>query len=249
MLAAASITAPAPAAGREHGHPHAARETVSFDYGWRFFLGDPAAPQPPPQRLLNCSAATAAFPVNVSGKAFDGLNSNNATSAAACAAACCALNNDLATTRCWVWQWHAPGNASRRPNRCWVGTPKDVRKFTSDPTVLGFARPTLNASIPAVVPTNPSASRPDFDDSQWERIDTPHDCLIAGEYDPDIPPAGVNSAHIFTSLGPPGGIGQVRLADSKSTNDVLRNLNPNAHGSGLSGTKCRFLPQTLQHTI
>lgn len=194
--------------GAKQSHPQAGRETVSFDYGWRFFLGDPAAPQPAPQRLLNCSDPKGAFPVNVSGKAFDGLHPNNATSAAVCAAACCALNNDLATTRCWVWQWHPAGNTSRP--RCWIGTPKDVRKFTSDPTVLGFARPTLNASIPAAAPTNPPASRPDFDDSQWEKVDTPHDCLIAGEYDPDIPPAGVNSAHIFTSLGPPGGIGQVR---------------------------------------
>lgn len=199
------------AATAEHeGHQAGpGRATVSFDYGWRFFLGDPAAPpQPAPQRLLNCSAPTAAFPVNVSGKVFDGLQSNGATSAVACAAACCALNNDLATTRCWVWQWHSAENASRP--RCWIGTPKDTRKFTSDPTVLGFARPTLNASIPASPPTDPPASRSGFDDSQWERVDTPHDCLIAGEYDPDIPPAGINSAHIFTSLGPAGGIGQVR---------------------------------------
>lgn len=183
------------------------RESVSFDYGWRFFLGDPAAPpRPPPQRMLNCTMPETAFPVNVSGKVFEGLQSDGATSAASCAAACCALNNDFATTRCWVWQWHQAANLSR-PS-CWLGTPKDKRKYSNDATVLGFARPTPNASIPASAPTNSPASDPGFDDSQWAIVDTPHDYLIAGDYDPDTPPAGINSAHVFTSLGPPGGVGQ-----------------------------------------
>eukprot|EP01048_Picozoa_sp_COSAG05_P020729 COSAG05_NODE_3606_length_1963_cov_68.999515_2_plen_334_part_00 len=183
------------------------RDTVSFDYGWRFFLGDPAAPQPPRQRLLDCTTPEAAFPVNVSGKAFENLESNSATSATACAAACCALNNELRTTRCWVWQFAAKAPANYSRPKCWLGTPKDKRKFTNDSVFIGFARPTPNATAPVPVPANPPAAATDFDDSDWTKVDTPHDFLISGEYDPDIPPAGINSAHTFTSLGPPGGVG------------------------------------------
>ena len=188
----------------------AGRDTLSFDYGWRFHLGDPAQPPPPPPAPPNCAKPSEVFTANVTGRQYTGLGTDaSASSAEECAAACCRFHEAF-QPRCWVWQWaaNAPANWSSRP-RCWLGAPKDKRVFTNSSIWVGFSRATPPPPGPSPpLPRNPPAAAAGFDDSGWERVDTPHDMLMASPYDPDTPPAGVSSAHVFSPhSGPPGGIG------------------------------------------
>lgn len=97
-------------------------EALSFDYGWRFFLGDPATPPtppptppspppPPPPHPESCRLGiNATFPIPEP-KELSGLTANKGVeSADACGMACCAAG----PTACWAWQYHST-------KVCWMG--------------------------------------------------------------------------------------------------------------------------------
>ena len=173
------------AAAPPHVTVVAGRDVVSFDYGWRFHAGDPSAPPPAPPPPASCADPSAIFTANVSGRAYENLNGvANATTAAQCAETCCSFDEPF-VPRCWVWQWveHVPANYSHP--RCAIGHPKDTRKFTNDSTLLAFSRavpPPPGPSPP--LPLEPAAAATGFEDSSWERVDLPHDMLMANPYDP-----------------------------------------------------------------
>jgi len=66
------------------------RESVRFDFGWRFYEGVPGS-------VVDCPAS--AFPINRTGVQCVGLKSTPATDADSCRNACC---NDM---NCQVWQY------------------------------------------------------------------------------------------------------------------------------------------------
>jgi len=147
-LAAAASAAPSP------------RTRASFDFGWRFHLGDVAPAGP-------CNSS--AFPVNVSGVQCLNLQEVPAGSASAadCEQACCAAGH-----ACGVWQW-------RSGTGCWTGS--DCADEGPDPNGwVGGAR----SSTPANKTCPPGPGSPcsaSYDDSAWRSLNVPHDYVIEGD--------------------------------------------------------------------
>ena len=79
---------------------HADRETVNFDFGWRFQLGG---------AMADCPAGTF---VNASHVQCDGLSKRSAQDAADCQNECC---DD---PECLVWQFEDP---NVQGGGCWAG--------------------------------------------------------------------------------------------------------------------------------
>eukprot|EP01051_Picozoa_sp_SAG22_P005555 SAG22_NODE_333_length_12162_cov_11.415237_7_plen_1331_part_00 len=199
------------------------RDVLSFDFGWRFFLGDPSAlpPAPPPPPPDCSSDPDALFPVNVSGHLYalggqTGLSAAaNITTPEACAAACCGLYNVSSGPPCWLWNWNSAANWTQA--RCWVGMLTDpwkrIKSTGNSSSWIGAERATQREPTPVpgppVLPDAPAAATADFNDSNWQLVDCPHDFLIGGDYDENAVPAGMSSAHPFSPRsGPPGGTGQ-----------------------------------------
>ena len=82
-------------------------EVVSFDYGWRFFLGDPPtpasapapAPAPPPPGTC-VDGVNATFPIPEPIELLGLIGNTKATTAAECGMACCMAG----PVACWTWQ-------------------------------------------------------------------------------------------------------------------------------------------------
>lgn len=177
---------------------------LTFDYGWRFHLGDPAQPGPPPPSPPTPPPTNCSFPVPAGGFAYDGLFSQRAArTGPACAAACCALG----ASACWTWQFS-------QTQGCWLGFPSVAKRNESGwsggaragtpppdppPPPPGPVGPT-----PLAMPVNPAAASFAYDDSKWRRLDLPHDYIVEQAYDPSVP----------GDQGPgsrPGGAGQSYL--------------------------------------
>ena len=127
------------------------RETIPFDFGWRWHLGQPGG---------NSSCD---LPLNLTGRQCHGLAAvPSAESAAECAAVCCAQYAA-------VWQWCTVKGSCGAGRDCWVGTPTD--ECTPSPEWTSWGR---NGSNPAV----PAPALNSFDDSAWSLVDSPHDALI-----------------------------------------------------------------------
>ena len=135
------------------------RETINFDFAWRFQLGDEGS-------IVQCPESS--FPRNLSTVQCHGLKSNTATNADDCRGVCCA---DI---MCAIWQfgkegcWIGQSNDRNNPSKAWIGGERDIPAKPPSPT------------------TNGPSSR-NFDDSGWEVVDTPHDGLITGKYTQDGP--------------------------------------------------------------
>ena len=131
------------------------RETIKFDFGWRFFLSNQGSIVPCPE---------SEFPHNLSNIQCLGLNEFSASNADDCRGACCA---DI---MCAIWQYS-------NSDGCWIGHSSDCNHKNN--VWVGGGR-----DVPAK-PLPPATSGPtsrDFDDSSWEIIDVPHDGLITGVY-------------------------------------------------------------------
>lgn len=151
------------------GGTAATRETVPFNFGWRFYLGDPSAPPP-----AACNATT--FPVNLTGVRCDGLTASEATTPADCEAAACYQNVN-------VWQFCIKNATECNQTRqCWIGN--SVECSSKDANWVSGAKvsPTPGPT-PSPSPTPPPAANPAFDDSRWPLVDAPHDALISTPYD------------------------------------------------------------------
>lgn len=130
----------------------APRNRTSFDFSWRFVLGNPVPPSCSFQPLAGVEC------MQLSPQAA-------ATTPAQCEAACCAQGE-----ACGVWQF-SPAKLG-----CWVGG----SCASSQPSTawMGGAR---NASVPTnCTPGTPCD--PNYDDSTWRALDVPHDYVIEGTF-------------------------------------------------------------------
>ena len=139
------------------------RETVNFDFGWRFHLGDPAGHQ-----IVQCSDAD--FPTNYSNVECLRLRSSDAANADDCRSVCCS------DVMCEIWQYASDKG-------CWIGTSDDCNHTNND-WVGGGGRKTP-APPPKPDPSGPASTS--YDDSMWELIDAPHDPIVKGQYKCTIP--------------------------------------------------------------
>ena len=140
-----------------------ARETVSFDFGWRFRLGEPGPACPDD-----------AFPQNLSGRQCYGLRRGGTTDVRSCQGACCE------DEECAVWQF----SEQTVGGGCWIGTSTDC-DHPNDGWV-GGGRETP-APLPPVVA---ELAGKDYNDSSWEVVDTPHDAIISSSYSPNAGRSG-----------------------------------------------------------
>ena len=155
-----------------------ARSRESFDFGWRYILGDqgfkPHVSAPPSAAPTSgfCS-----FDKNISGTQCYNLSPLDAASMDECAAACCVDYS------CGLWQWQDPATNPTGGGGCWSG-PGDCSSNVSNPLWTSFVR-----TAPPPGPPHPSgapctdASQPcaaGFDDSAWRVVNTPHDFIVEG---------------------------------------------------------------------
>lgn len=140
------------------------RESVNFDFGWRFLLGEPGGVTCPPN----------SFPKNLSGVECMGLQhaGEGDPSAELCADACCG------DTSCMVWQWEDPATQG---GGCWMG---DSTECTNkSPKWVGAGR-----TEPG--PVAPTAANKTYDDSAWRVVNAPHDFSIEGAFNESTPGSG-----------------------------------------------------------
>ena len=137
----------------------APRSRTSFDFDWRFLLGNPSTG----------SCNSSAFSVNVSGVQCLELTNNPATNAPACEDACCSQG------QCLLWQYNPSAG-------CWLGDNCDSN--LTNPGWVGAARP----ASPVVCELNTPCD-PNYDDSAWRTLSVPHDFIIEANfsdaYDPN----------------------------------------------------------------
>jgi hypothetical protein len=154
------------------------REVVSFDFAWRFHLGEVGL-----QHAVNCSNPLI-FPNKSGVQCWNLHNYSQAATAAACADLCCTN-----TSGCNMWQFSEKQQAQEgkgcyngvswghcSKNHDWVG---GARSATPTP------KP---APTPAPAPDGPA--QPGYDDSKWQLMDVPHDFIIGGTYDKTNPASG-----------------------------------------------------------
>ena len=129
------------------------REEISFNFGWRFYLGH-----------IPGYCETNAFPRNLTGmQCMDLLNHVDAPGPNDCRIACCL------SPICAIWLYS-------EDDGCWVGQSDDCIRPTAYPARIGGGR-----DVPATLPSTGPALK-DFDNSSWELVNTPHDGLITGDY-------------------------------------------------------------------
>ena len=134
--------------------PIKSRETVKFDFGWRFQLGG--------NNIAPCPES--AFPKNLSGVECMGLRRGSSNNADDCRGECCA------DVMCPIWQY-------TDSQGCWIGPSSDCNHTSS--SWVGGGRDTPAKPLP---PPDSGPTSRDFDDSNWEIVDAPHDSIITGEY-------------------------------------------------------------------
>ena len=131
------------------------RESINFDFGWRFDLGD---------FPVKCDAS--AFPRDLSKVECLGLTKSNAANSDECRDACCGSPN------CAIWQY----DVNNSQDGCWIGQSDDCNHPNT--AWVGGGR-----DIPAPPGPGGGPASKDFDDSSWEVVDLPHDGIIGGTYD------------------------------------------------------------------
>lgn len=134
------------------------RETVNFDFAWRFKLGEDGS-------TVQCSEKE--FPQDLNAvECFDLKRSPvNVTNADDCRGICCA------NIMCSIWQF-------ANSNGCWLGENIDIN-CSQNKDWVGGGRDVPAKPLPPA--TNGATSR-HYDDSDWEIVDVPHDGLITGVY-------------------------------------------------------------------
>ena len=127
------------------------------------------------------SGGIAAFAVNASGFAYNGLDHGSGATAEACAAFCCAQGKSL----CVVWQFLTPGPDTfhgKESGGCWVGYPGSKRADPNGWVGAMYAgaippapppSPPASPDTPLAMPMHPAAAAVGFDDSGWRPLDLP----------------------------------------------------------------------------
>ncbi len=161
----------------------AGRETVSFDYAWRFRRGEPDAD---PYVAASCASLVpandvycpSAYARRCAGNEFSSVQTvaatqcNDTSSATDCEALCCA------DPGCGMWVWNASEDGS---NRCfWSSGQPGTGNCTHQPGWLGGKR---QIPGPRMGPRSLAPVSPSYDDFAWEAIDLPHDSRLGEPYD------------------------------------------------------------------
>lgn len=154
------------------------REEISFNYGWLFRRGLHQAPSPAPPYVPpvgTCSASN--FSKQHHGIRCDDLfeGPEGLKTADECRQACCNFKD----AECAVWQF----SASNQEPKCWFGL-RNIESYhcENNSQWLGESRAAQDQPIPPVDPNpgpNPPEAHSNYDDSDWEQIQLPHDGLIA----------------------------------------------------------------------
>ena len=163
--------------------PPPPRDTIPFDYAWRFSLAPDSPPSPPsppptppgpPLPPPDCSQFNTTNAATCSGLAP--TVSGNA-SAAACRAACCREGG------CTVFQYLVKG--TNPTSNCWTGTCVSPLRGPTPGWVSGSVPtgPLPPHPIPPPPPTPPSKAcgaecTVGFHDKGWDLVDAPHDYII-----------------------------------------------------------------------
>ena len=140
----------------------ASREVVSFDLGWRFFLGDATG-----------GPCTASFPLPLVDQYCSPRDFVNTPAGAGSAAACQQVACQLGAGG---YQFCAGGAAACGSPRCEIGASRNCSNAQA-----GWTGGYQNASEPLPI-WLPAAATLAFDDSAWPTIDIPHDMAITGQY-------------------------------------------------------------------
>ena len=134
-----------------------ARESIPFDYAWRFHLGD-VSPVTCPPGYFNSTPGVSCGGLQPASTAHD---------AKSCAQACCELAG------CTTWQFNPRADKSTLKSHCWIGRcDKPLRNVTKEPWVGG-----IHSGPPAPTPIAPEL-QPGYDDSSWSLVDAPHDYIV-----------------------------------------------------------------------
>jgi hypothetical protein len=161
--------------------PHAGRETISFNFAWRWRRGEPETPaascpslrahnmQCPGLSKRRCAQNEFTFAKDPPTGAC-----NDTSAAAECELDCCA------DPACGLWAWKATEDGS---NRCWWSHGKNTSGCTAQPGWVGGARPTPG---PRMGPRSIAPAAPEFDDGAWEGVDVPHDARLTEQFDLDM---------------------------------------------------------------
>lgn len=125
-----------------------------MDFDWLFHLGQ--------QGLYpNCSDAD--FPINMAGVQCQGLSQVAVNNKSECRNSCCG------DTNCATYQWCPPNQPKgcTPASSCWIGAAVDCNN--------GTGWESMGRPVPAP-PQGPID--PDYDDSNWDKKDIPHDCML-----------------------------------------------------------------------
>lgn len=167
----------------------ASRTTVTFDYGWKFRLGDPATASPP----LQVATLDASFTPN----STDGQHCHHIAWSQLgrmgpkdCRGACSG-----ATPGCLMWQYFYGADDQLNPNgyprsrHCYIhdgtqgGPPTCDGKGTGVNASFGESRSAVPP--PIAERTGVTWKETSFDDSGWTDVNVPHDFVKLGSYSED----------------------------------------------------------------
>jgi hypothetical protein len=180
-------------------HPAAAvRQSLTFDYGWKFKLGDPETASPP----LQAASMDPTFTNISSGYSCTQLAWSQLGRMAPrdCTGACSATPG----CKAWMWAQKWPSNLANTRG-CFIhdGTLGDdpvCTPTTVDPEV-GPASGGMRKTVPPPIQERKGVSWKEagFDDSQWRSVDVPHDFILAGDEtntsSPDYPYSELADGH------------------------------------------------------
>ena len=155
---------------------------LTFDYNWRFHIGDPSGVGPVP---LTTAAVDPSFTRNISG-----MNCTFLAYAARrpvledCRGIC------STTAGCLAWQYGVHDEVSGHINSCYIhdpalGTPPvcTAPPLTNPPPYILMHGESRETEPPPLQHRNGVTFKDvDFDDSDWLTVDVPHDFIRAGKY-------------------------------------------------------------------
>ena len=159
---------------------------LTFDYNWRFHLGDPAGVTP----TLTAASIDPSFTTNISG-----ANCTYLVYAARrpeimdCRGAC------STTPGCLAWQYGVHADVGGGLNSCYIhdaalGTPPVCTKTAPPTKTVGNPPPysimhgESREAVPPLLQDRGGVTFKEtaFDDSKWAAVDAPHDFIKAGAY-------------------------------------------------------------------
>ena len=162
------------------GAPASARTSLTFDYQWKFKLGDPSSAIP----ALTTASKDPTFTNISSGYSCTQLawSQLGRMGPGDCTGAC------SATPGCKAWMWAQKWPAAVANTRgCLIhdgtlGEDPICTKIAVDPEI-GPARAGMRKEVPPPIQARSGVSwkEADFDDSLWHAVDIPHDFILPGD--------------------------------------------------------------------